>query len=275
MKDKKYTYDEIFQRNIGIFTPKEQEKIKNLKVAIAGAGGLGGPVAYTLARLGVGEIRLADRDKFEISNLNRQSGAYIDTIGEYKSKAVAKELKRINPYLKVVIINDFLDKKNIDKFLDNVDCVIDGIDFFALEADLLLHQKAREKNLWVFTCQGASNITSFISFDPKGPALLDIVMNDGKPSLSRAIKLMLPKLPKGVTAEMVDEIVKISEKTGTHYIPSYAVIAPFNGSFVVENMVRVIVRELRPLATFPDLYYFDLNQMTTTYVRGHFDEKRN
>ena len=60
MQNVSYSYEDLFQRNIGVFTAEEQERIRGLVVAIAGAGGLGGPVAYNLARLGVGEIRLAD-----------------------------------------------------------------------------------------------------------------------------------------------------------------------------------------------------------------------
>jgi molybdopterin/thiamine biosynthesis adenylyltransferase len=274
MKESKaYTYDDIFQRNIGIFTPEQQNIIKNLKVAVAGAGGLGGPVAYTLARLGVGEIRLADRDRFEASNLNRQSGAYLGTIGRFKAESVAEELKNINPDLRTVVLNDFLDENNIDNFLDGVDCVIDGIDFFALDADLLLHQKSRDRGLWLFTCQGASNITSFISFDPKGIALAERIMKNGKPDLGLAIDVMLPQLPMGVTTEMITEIIKTSEETGTHYIPSYSVIAPFNGSFVVENMVRVMVRKQEPIVSFPGLYYFDLNEMKSTFITGKASDK--
>ena len=54
------TYDEITQRNIGVFTPDEQARIRALVVAIAGCGGIGASAAHYLARLGVGELRLAD-----------------------------------------------------------------------------------------------------------------------------------------------------------------------------------------------------------------------
>lgn len=268
MAKQKYTYNEIFQRNIGIFTPEEQLKIKSLKVAIAGAGGLGGPVAYHLARLGVGEIRLADHDRFEVSNLNRQFGAYMDTIGEYKSEAVAEELKRISPYLKTVVLTESLKEDNLDVFLSGVDCVIDGIDFFSPEAELLLHKKARDRSLWIFTCQGANNITSFISFDPQKKSLEEMITKNGKPELRLAVKLMFPQLPKGASSEMIEQMIIEAERTGEHYIPSYSVIAPFNGSFVVEDMIRVIVRGQYPVVAFPDLYYIDLDKMVIKFLRN-------
>lgn len=62
-----------FERNLGFLTLEEQERINNSVVAIAGAGGDGGLLALQFARLGVGEIRLADPDPFEAENINRQA----------------------------------------------------------------------------------------------------------------------------------------------------------------------------------------------------------
>jgi len=95
------TYDEIFQRNIGVFTPEEQEKIKNLKIAIIGVGGLGAPATENLTRLGVGELRLVEPDTFEISNFNRQTGAYLNTIGRNKAEVMVDMVKLINPEIKL------------------------------------------------------------------------------------------------------------------------------------------------------------------------------
>ena len=91
------SYDEITQRNIGFVTPDEQARLRGLVVAVAGCGGVGAPAAHYLARLGVGELRLADPEDFEASNINRQFAAYVDTIGVNKAEAVAAELRRINP----------------------------------------------------------------------------------------------------------------------------------------------------------------------------------
>lgn len=263
-----YTYDQMFQRNIGIFTPEEQEKIKNLKVAIAGAGGLGGPIAYNLARLGVGEIRLADPDKFEVSNVNRQFGAYIDTIGQFKVDAIKKELSRINPFLVVRTVPEKLNEENIDSFIDGVDFVIDGIDFFAIEDEVTLHQKSREKNLWVFTCQGANNITSFITFSPTGGRLEDFVCVNGKPSVELAIKTMFPILPTGANDEIVKSMTDNSSLGSLRYIPSYSVVAPFNGSFVTEEAIKVIIKKVKPVAVAPELFIFDLKTMRSTFYRN-------
>ena len=128
------SYEEITQRNIGVVTPEEQARIRSLCVAIAGCGAFGAPTAHYLARLGVGELRLADPEEFEASNINRQFAAYVDTIGVNKAEAVAAELARINPEVAVRTFTDGVCQSSIAGLLDGADVVVDGLDFFELEA---------------------------------------------------------------------------------------------------------------------------------------------
>lgn len=264
----KYTYNKLFQRNIGIFTKEEQKKIKKLKVAIAGGGGgLGSPMAYNIARLGVEEIRLADPDIFEPSNINRQFGAYIDTIGQYKVKAIKNELLRINPCLVVKIWNTKIDKLNIAEFLNGVDAVIDGIDFFELEAANFLYKEAFKRKLWVFTCQGACNIISFIAFNPSGITFEKMVSENNRLNLKKTIIKMFPILPKGVTSKIIDKIVKDATKKNSYSIPSYVVLPPIGGAFVTEELIKVLIRNILPLAEAPNLFLIDLEQMKIFFFK--------
>lgn len=161
-------YEELFARNLGIFTPEQQERIRSLKVAIAGCGGLGAPCAVLLARMGVGELRLADPEVFEPSNVNRQWGAYLDTIGVNKAAATAAEVARITPYTRAVVFDEGVTVQNVARFLDGVDAVIDGTEFFAFAVQALLHTAARQRGLWVYSAQGAMEIHTLFAFDPAG-----------------------------------------------------------------------------------------------------------
>jgi tRNA A37 threonylcarbamoyladenosine dehydratase len=67
-----FDYSSAFSRNIGWVTADEQAKLRDSRVAIAGLGGVGGPHLLTLARLGVGKFNIADFDRFELQNFNRQ-----------------------------------------------------------------------------------------------------------------------------------------------------------------------------------------------------------
>ncbi|TLM94738.1 MAG: hypothetical protein FDZ75_05385, partial [Actinobacteria bacterium] len=158
-------YEQLFSRNIGVFTPAQQERIRGLTVAIAGCGGLGAPCAIHLARMGVGELRLADPEVFEPSNINRQWGAYLDTLGVNKARAVAAEIARTTPYTRVRMLDDGVTAANVDAFLDGADAVIDGTEFFAFEVQEMLHAAARERGMWVYSDQQAMEILTLCAFD--------------------------------------------------------------------------------------------------------------
>lgn len=81
-------------------TNKIQDRLEQGKVAVAGLGGLGSNVAFSLARIGVGHLHLIDFDRVDISNLNRQQ-YMMRHIGMYKTEALKEELLEINPYLEI------------------------------------------------------------------------------------------------------------------------------------------------------------------------------
>ena len=69
-----FSYADAFDRNIGWFTPDEQQRLRGKTIAIAGMGGVGGVHLLTLVRLGIANFRIADLDSFELANFNRQVG---------------------------------------------------------------------------------------------------------------------------------------------------------------------------------------------------------
>ena len=156
-----YSYDEIFQRNIGVFTAEEQDKIKNLKIAIIGVGGLGAPVAEGLARLGVGELRLVEPDSYEVSNLNRQIGAYLDTIGRNKAEVLAETARRINPEINLTVKTQKIFENELKQFLYGCDLIVDCIDYFNIDEEIELHELAKNLNIPIITSEACFSILSF------------------------------------------------------------------------------------------------------------------
>lgn len=114
-------------------TPGVQEKVKRARVGIMGLGGLGSVVAVALARIGVGQLLLADFDVVEPSNLNRQQ-YFIDQIGMPKTEAMKANLARINPYVQVVTSNVELTEKNIPKIFGQVDVLAECFDSARMKA---------------------------------------------------------------------------------------------------------------------------------------------
>ena len=97
--------DERFSRSARIFGTENQEKLNNAKVLVFGLGGVGGAVCEALARSGVGTLGLVDKDKVDITNINRQLIATESTIGMKKTDATEKRLVEINPAINTYIIN--------------------------------------------------------------------------------------------------------------------------------------------------------------------------
>ena len=118
---------QIILKNIGLLG---QKKIKQAKVLIVGAGGLGCPAAEFLVRAGIGNIGIVDNDIVNISNIHRQSLFNTKDIKISKVKSAKNKLKRINPNTNIKSFNLRIDKSNIKKIIKDYDYIIDGSDNF-------------------------------------------------------------------------------------------------------------------------------------------------
>jgi len=101
--------------------------LRQSSVGIAGAGGLGSNVAVSLARAGVGRLVIADFDKVEPSNLNRQQ-YFIDQVGERKVEALRDNLLAINPYSLYEINDVRVTRRNAAKIFAQVDVLVEAFD---------------------------------------------------------------------------------------------------------------------------------------------------
>ena len=108
-----------------------QEKLKKARGFIAGAGGLGSPVAIYLAVAGVGELRLCDSDVIELSNLNRQILHPDGRIGQAKVLSAEQTLSSLNPDITINKYEMHLNSENVVELFKQYDMVLDGCDNFA------------------------------------------------------------------------------------------------------------------------------------------------
>lgn len=112
------------------FGQEGQRKLAEGKVLIVGAGGLGSPVALYLAAAGVGTIGIADGDTVDLTNLQRQVIHTTDDVGMAKVESAARKMRSINPDVKVVEINEFVDKPTLMKLAADYDIVVDATDSY-------------------------------------------------------------------------------------------------------------------------------------------------
>ena len=122
-----------------------QLKLKQAKVCVVGVGGLGNPITARLAAMGVGKIRIVDRDVIELSNLHRQTMFNEDDVGQVKVETAAKKLRKLNPGIIIeelpVSINDY----TAFDAVDGCDVVIDALD--SVNARYSLNKACIEKKI--------------------------------------------------------------------------------------------------------------------------------
>lgn len=109
-----------------------QERLLAASVLIVGLGGLGSPIALYLAAAGVGHLVLADHDRVDLSNLQRQIAHDEQSIGTLKVDSAAARLKALNGDIEVRTIAEKLEGSELDAAISQVDLVIDGTDNFAV-----------------------------------------------------------------------------------------------------------------------------------------------
>jgi len=105
-----------------------QLRLRNAKVCIVGLGGLGCPVAQQLATMGVGYLRLVDRDVVELSNLQRQHLYSVNSLGYPKAEVAAKRLRELNPNIEIDPVPSSLNVNNAEDIIRGMDVVVDGLD---------------------------------------------------------------------------------------------------------------------------------------------------
>lgn len=108
-----------------------QKRLKNAKVLVIGAGGLGSPALLYLAAAGVGTLGIIDDDVVDESNLQRQIIHGQSDIDKPKAQSAAESVAETNPYVKVIVHEERLDNDNVERIFADYDLILDGTDNFA------------------------------------------------------------------------------------------------------------------------------------------------
>ena len=108
-----------------------QKRLKNAKVLVIGAGGLGSPALLYLAAAGVGTLGIAEFDEVDESNLQRQVIHGMADIGRPKAESARESIAEVNPYVEVVVHPERLDNDNVLQVFEGYDLIVDGTDNFA------------------------------------------------------------------------------------------------------------------------------------------------
>lgn len=130
-------YEQYFERNYGILTPSEQDRVKDSRVVIIGCGGIGGVVALALARSGLEHFVLYEHDTYQSSNMNRQIECFSDTLGINKAVAIHQAMLKINPEIQAEVHARALQPGEIDMVVQQGEIIIPAADEWPLSINMI------------------------------------------------------------------------------------------------------------------------------------------
>lgn len=249
-----WNYDAAFSRHRGLITPAEQEKLRGSRIAIIGMGGVGGIHLATLARLGIGTFHIADPDCFEVANFNRQYGAKTHTLGRNKAEVMADEARAINPEINLRVFPEAIAAENIDEFLEGVDVLVDGIDFFAIEGRRLVFREARRRGIWAVTAGPLGFSTACLVFSPTGMSFdhyFDI--DDSTNRLDQLIAFAVGLAPKATHLKYFD-LSQVDMSSGKG--PSAALACHLCSGAAAAEVVKILLQR-SPIRPAPCFFQFD------------------
>lgn len=239
MAAKPFDYDRAFARNIGWVTEAEQRRLRRARVAIAGLGGVGGAHLLAMSRLGIGAFTIADFDRFDYPNFNRQAGAFVSTVGQSKLEVMRRMALDINPQAQVRCLDGGVARENIDEFLHGVDVYADSLDFFTLETRRMVFAACRERGIPALTAAPLGLGVALLCFMPGGMSFEEYFRVEGHPrdeQYARFIAGLSPSmLQRGYLA--VPEAVNFREERG----PSTVIACELCAGVMTATVMKVLL----------------------------------
>lgn len=255
---------EAFSRNIGLLTSAEQETISRVKIAIPGMGGVGGNHLLTLVRTGFKHFHLSDFDRFEPANINRQVGARTSSFGKNKLDVMARDALEINPFLHIKKFPEGISESNIDDFLDGVEVVLDGLDFFNFPVRRLLFNKAREKGAFVVTAGPMGFSSALLIFSPHEGMTFDEYFDVARirETQDQHLSFAMGLAPRPTHLKYMDlSRVDLNKKAG----PSLAIACAICSGMAATEVLRIVLNRggVKPVPA-----YFQFDPFSRKYRRG-------
>ncbi len=211
------------------------EKLRAAKVCVVGAGGIGNPVVTQLVAMGVGKLRIVDRDVIEITNLHRQHLYTEDDVGRVKVEAAADRLRKINPGVEIEPMPASVTRYTAESIVKGFDLVIDALD--SVDARYALNDACIKHNIPLIYAGAIGMLGSVTTIIPNKTACL---------------RCLFPALNE-------DEMPACSTE-GVHPSILYLV-----GGIQVSEAVKIITGQQPTLEN--KLMYIDLNELSFEKVQ--------
>lgn len=249
---------------------ERQEKLKNAVIGIAGTGGIGGQLAQRLVRLGVRNLKLADPDTFDISNMNRQMGADLEHIGKNKAEVVAEMTYALNHDVNIAVYPEGITPETAQDFVEDCDYVLDQMDFYEVANRYALHRAFRksDKAKFIFKVPTVAHGTYIFKYTKDSMTIEDVygIKEDSPLSpevIHRLMERIIPKMPNYPSEETLDHWFIDLER-----MPIFAACPPIAEGVLAERLAQAIteVDQLPGAAKIPvqpGYVYFDTLSWST------------
>jgi len=197
-----------------VVSPSEQVKLLQSKVAVIGAGGLGGTVVELLTRIGIGKLIIADKDIIEDSNLNRQILSKEINLGQSKTEVAVKRVNEINSSVEITGHSIFIDSNNVKEIIKGAGVVVDALD--NLPSRFVLQKACRDLKIPLIhgAIAGFNGQLTTIFPEDKG---LELIYGSNKdlPEHGSEVILGAPTVTPALIASLeAQEVIKILLKRG-------------------------------------------------------------
>jgi molybdopterin/thiamine biosynthesis adenylyltransferase len=249
-----FSYRKAFARHLGLLKPEEQERLRSSRVAIAGMGGVGGVHLITLARLGIGAFHIADPDRFELVNFNRQYGATLRSLGQGKAEVMAEEARAVNPELQLRVYSEAITPENVSEFLEGVDVFVDGIDFFEIDTRRHIFREARRRGIWAITAGPIGFSAAWLVFSPTGMSFDEYFdLNDRMDRADQLVAFLVGLTPRATQRAYLD-LTQVDPRTGTG--PSAGLACHLCSGVVAAEIFKILLGR-SPIRPAPWYFQFD------------------
>jgi molybdopterin/thiamine biosynthesis adenylyltransferase len=253
-----------FSRNIGLLSEDGQKRLFGARVAVAGAGGVGGLHILTLARLGIGKFTIADPDIFDAVNISRQFGATVTTMGKNKAEVLAQMVREINPYADVKVFTEGINEDNVESFLNGADIFIDGIDFFEIDIRRLIFKRSRAKGIYAITSAPLGFGATLQVFSTEGMTIDEYFgISDEMDYLEKVAAFASGLAPHPYHIRYMDiSKVNLKQRTG----PAVSLACTLAASLVATEVVKILTGKGK-VKTVP--HYIQIDLLRGKFKKGY------
>lgn len=260
-------YWERVNRNLGWLGNSEeeqrrrQERLRDAVIGIVGTGGIGGAVALRLARMGARNLKLADPDDFDVSNIQRQLGASLKTVGRNKAEVVAEMAYELTKDINIDVFPGGITPDSAEQFVNGCDYVMDQMEFFQIRNRYALHRafRANDRCRFMFKIPTVSHKVFVFTYTKDSMPIEEVYALPEDTEITpgatrRLMERIMPEIPEFPNREMLD-----SWFVGMQRMPIFGACPPLAEGILVERLAQEImdVPGRVPLPPQPGYAVFD------------------